>query len=423
MLGKTNITTLTEGGIATEIKDYSWLQIQTGINGNFVKAISKNGYLAAITSNGAVVYTQDGEVWESKVLEYTDCKLNDIEWDGNRFLIAGRCTENIAQESGEAETTHIVGLMLETKDFKTFTKIEIPRKADSCESDNCNHVTEYIAVWAQNGKYKVLAFYPYNTVDPCTSKPSSGLALFTGDLQHEWESTIYGVCYNKLNKTSSSSGFVCPYPESISVAKNSYEMLFCMNVFAGSSCCGIVFKVCSDDVQVVTSLTNNNKNTVILHAIECKDNLFYCSMDAADNYVLAKVSESNEIFTMSIEQNYGFVDGVYYNDCQIFLNRHGILIIPKNKNISDMTVADVMEIAPEVSLNAITKSFGKIFVFGNQGTIIKSSAETDNEEFIAVQAMTAKKALSDANRYTDKKYEELEQRIAAIESKFAAESE
>lgn len=127
----------------------------------------------------------------------------------------------------------------------------------------------------------------------------------------------------------------------------------------------------------------------------------------------------NGNFVKAISKN-GYLAAITSNGA---VNRHGILIIPKNKNISDMTVADVMEIAPEVSLNAITKSFGKIFVFGNQGTIIKSSAETDNEEFIAVQAMTAKKALSDANRYTDKKYEELEQRIAAIESKFAAESE
>lgn len=89
MLGKTNISTLSEGAIVTEIEDFKWIQIQSGIYGNFVKAVCKNGYLAAITADGTVVYTTDGEVWQTSVLEYEDCKLNDIYWDGSRFILVG----------------------------------------------------------------------------------------------------------------------------------------------------------------------------------------------------------------------------------------------------------------------------------------------------------------------------------------------
>ena len=75
MLGKTNINVLTEGTIVTEIEDYRWIQMQSGIFSDFVKAIYKNGYLVAITADGKVVYTTDGEVWQVSTLEYSDCKL------------------------------------------------------------------------------------------------------------------------------------------------------------------------------------------------------------------------------------------------------------------------------------------------------------------------------------------------------------
>lgn len=62
MLGKTNITTLTEGAVVTEIEDYNWIQMQSGIYGNFAKAVYANDYLAAITADGTIAYVvQPGE--------------------------------------------------------------------------------------------------------------------------------------------------------------------------------------------------------------------------------------------------------------------------------------------------------------------------------------------------------------------------
>ena len=81
MLGKTNITTLSEGGIVTEIEDFRWIQGQSGIRSDFVKAIFQNGYLAAITADGAIVYSMDGEVWEVVRPDAEGCKLNDIDWE------------------------------------------------------------------------------------------------------------------------------------------------------------------------------------------------------------------------------------------------------------------------------------------------------------------------------------------------------
>lgn len=94
MLGKTNITTLSEGAIVTEIEDYNWIQVQSGVFADFVAAIFKNGYLVAITADGTVVYTTDGEAWQTHMLEYENCRLNDIDWDGNDFVLAGGYINN-----------------------------------------------------------------------------------------------------------------------------------------------------------------------------------------------------------------------------------------------------------------------------------------------------------------------------------------
>ena len=114
MLGKTNITALSERAVVTEIEDFRWVQMQSGVYGNFVRTIYKNGYLAAITADGAVVYTKDGEVWHTSTPEFADCKLNDIEWDGSRFLLAG-CYTN--------ENALTRGLVVATEDFATFVKL------------------------------------------------------------------------------------------------------------------------------------------------------------------------------------------------------------------------------------------------------------------------------------------------------------
>ena len=119
---------------------------------------------------------------------------------------------------------------------------------------------------------------------------------------------------------------------------------------------------------------------------------------------------------MSSEKNFAFVDGVYFNNCQIFINNHEMLIVKKGESIADKTLDDMIEIAPELTMNCITKAFGQLYIFGNQGVILKSSVETNNEEVIIVQAISAKKALLDSKKYTDERYAALEERIAALES-------
>ena len=119
--------------------------------------------------------------------------------------------------------------------------------------------------------------------------------------------------------------------------------------------------------------------------------------------------------TVCMGQNFAFKNGVYFNGCQIFINNHEMMVVRKDENIADKTLEDLIEIAPETTMNCIMRAFGRLYIFGNQGAILKSSAETNNEEAVAVQTLSAKKALADAKRYTDGQFAVLEARIAALE--------
>lgn len=387
MLGKTNITTLTEGAIVTEVEDFKWIQMQSGVHGNFVKAIYKNDYLVAITADGTVAYTTDGEVWQTTVLEYEDCKLNDIEWDGSRFILVGSHTVTVG------ETAKPGGLILITDNLVNYTIFNV-----SSEDDNTSqYAVEYYAIQAKNGKYFILADYlsyssHYLFLYECNPLNAQGVSICVWD------------CY--FNRGS------------ISVAKNSTEMLLCFNASAyntNTNTCNRVHKVNGNNIVTVKILGGGNTNIPKTFAIGCKDTLYYMSGLSIDNYEFAKVSEVNETFAMSTEKNFAFKSGVYFNNCELFINSHEMLIVKKGESIADKTLDDLIEIAPELTMNCITKAFGQLYLFGNQGTILKSSVETNNESTITVQTLSAKKALSDAKQYTDEQVALLEARIAALE--------
>ena len=133
-------------------------------------------------------------------------------------------------------------------------------------------------------------------------------------------------------------------------------------------------------------------------------------------YRLGRYTDSGEVLVVSTGKDFGFVDGVYFDGCEVFINNHEALIVKKGESIAEKTLEDMIEIDPEMQLNCICKAFGRMYIFGNQGAILESSTETGNEAGIAVQTMSAKKALADAKSYTDVRYAELEARIAALET-------
>lgn len=375
MLGKTNITTLSEGAIVTEVEDFNWIQMQSGVYGNFVKAIYKNDYLVAITADGTVVYTTDGEVWQTSVLEYEDCKLNDIEWDGSRFLFAGSYSANNVT----------IGLILATSNFDTYEMVRSDAEVDS-----------FWAVYSQNGKYLVLG------------NKSSDMKLFKGTLtDEEWDET--SKIWSYYNNA---------FPQSIVVGKNTNGMIVTfMSIRTAANTLYntyFIYQIINGGVSLINTMNSTKLGRNVL-TFECKDTLFYMSLQSSDDYKFVKVLNSREEILLSSGINLMFVDGVYFNNCELFINNHEMLIVKKGESIADKTLDDLIEIAPELTMNCITKAFGQLYIFGNQGAILKSSVETNNENAITVQTISAKKALSDAKQYTDEQYAILEARIAALE--------
>ncbi len=143
MLGRTNITALAEGGTVTEVEDFRWVQIPSGVYGNFVKAVCQDGRLVAITADGSVAHTADGEAWEVAGTGFADCGLKDIEWDGDRFLLVGSCTEDGKK----------VGLILSTKDFVEYERVHI----GNCDDTEQDYDEEYCGSYFANGRYCIVA--------------------------------------------------------------------------------------------------------------------------------------------------------------------------------------------------------------------------------------------------------------------------
>ncbi len=377
MLGKTNITTLSESAIVTEVEDFNWIQMQSGVSADFVKAIYKNGYLVGITVDGSIVYTTDGEAWQTYMLEYEDCKLNDIDWDGSRFVLAGSYKESRELSDGTSREIQS-GLIVVTSDFTVYEKKQI-------ESKNGN-ASEYFLVYPKNGKYIVIG-----NIQSSTSKTY----ICVGNLEDQWESE-QASNYLQYN-----------------MAKNSRDIIAVVEEPRMGTSSYYIRRI-SGDTITTNDYTTNITVRANTKVFECKDELYI--MNFVSYYNLYKITNSDECMVMSSEKNFAFVDGVYFNNCQIFINNHEMLIVKKGESIADKTLDDMIEIAPELTMNCITKAFGQLYIFGNQGVILKSSVETNNEEVIIVQAISAKKALLDSKKYTDERYAALEERIAALES-------
>lgn len=398
MLGKTNITTLSEGGTATEVEDFSWIKMESGTYADIEKAICENGYLAALTADGSVLFTKDGEYWETMKPDYTDCRLNDITWDGRRFLLVGSCKDDTVN------TDDTVGLVLATADFRTVEKLQLlEEKLQLPEYASGQYCAEYFAVLPQNGKYVLVSRggkQLYLVVTDFINAITSCAAVKTGVTNPR-----------KFLKVSTAKNadtiIVYTYVEWASGANTAYAQ--------------VVVKI-KDGESSPLRLTLPNTSGVVAAVFECKSVLYVQFLIAVSSkYPLYRITESGETGSVSEEQNYMFRNGVYFGGCQLFINSHDMLIVRKNENIADKTVDDLIEIAPEDTMEFVLKAFGQLYIFGKRGLILKSSAEASEPNTVLVQTLSAKRALGEAKSYADAKYRELEERIARLETQASNE--
>lgn len=327
-----------------EIENTIWVQMPSGTYSNFVKAICKNGYPVAITADGTVVYSFDGESWEKSKPEYRDCKFTDIDWDGERYLITGSYVD------AESNT---VGLLLTTEDFKEYTKIEIRNSEDT----DTVYFEEYYAVYPANGKYIVVAMKRRN------NKPDS-LCAYTGNFANE---ELTESVPNHYSATS--------IINKVQVVKNSIGMLVYLYYINKESPVPYpheeMHKLSGESVfSIICNTQGSGSGVGTGYLFECKDAMYYYT---PKEDAIRKVLDKNGTAEVSKGQNFAFVGGVYFNKYEVFINAHSMLVVKTGENMAEKTVDDLIEISPETAMSCITKAFGRIYIFGNRGLILKSS--------------------------------------------------
>lgn len=322
-----------------DIENALWVQVPSGTYSNFVKAICKSGYPVAITADGTVVFSTDGVSWEKSKPDYPDCKFTDIDWDGERFLIAGSYTD------GAART---VGLLLETEDFREYRKLEIPNSLDS----DTNYDTCYYAVYPENGKYVVIAVRK--------SVPER-LHVYVGDLENEWKVAKDFFDPSRVSLLG------------IGVAKSSTGMLMYARYDPNTTGMGDRDIVVRIDSEGVSKNFFYEPAPNDIHVFECRDALYYCAHSKNQEYKLVKVPESGDQIILSTGKNFAFLGGVYFNKCDVFINYHSMLVMKNREGFEEKTLDDLIEISPEAAVSCITKAFGRIYIFGSRGLILVSS--------------------------------------------------
>ena len=329
-----------------EIENADWEKVPSGIYSDFLKAIYKNGYLVAITVDGTILYTRDGEAWDKSKLEYQDCGLTDVDYDGEKFLVTGSYTSG-----GKT-----AGLLLATEDFKAYEQIQVQNSDDS----ETEYDIEYCAVYPKNGRFIIIA----------RRKTDNYLPFFwyIGDLKSEWVHKGHISVRSDLTSTNFGASY-----KSIkaAVAKNSGDMFLWLQFEAKYSDCyiSIYWFQCDINGAVGSCQIIHARNSYVF---ECKDTLFYCDMYGS-NYnqdFFAKL-ESDRIKSISTVDNFTFVDGCYFNECEVFVTEHAMLVVKKGESISDKTASDMMEIVPENAMTCIVKAFGRPYIFGNRGLIMR----------------------------------------------------
>lgn len=388
MLGKTNITQLDEGGIVTDVKDFSWIRAQSGTYADITKAIFQNGCLAVLTADGSVLYTRDGELWEELELQYKESKINDIDWDGSRFVIVGSCGDS----GGNRDAT--TGLIITTTDF------QLIEKAPAVEYSQGIYYLEYYLVLPQNGRYLLIAhqdrYLRRLTVDAGTYEVLNTELI---SILNQMTDPAFSIC-SCAKIVDWALIYVIVSGIQSAVMKHIHK----------------IFRVTGTEARDLNMFANISLSSPVAAIFECKACLYIQHMLSENNYALYRITDSNEKLTCTTGQDFAFVAGVYFNKEQLFVNKHEMLILRSDEKLVDKTVDDLMEIAAEDMITNIVKAFGQLYILGKRGLILRSSVEAGKEDTILLQTLSAKKALAEAKQYADAKYKDLEARIVNLEA-------
>lgn len=420
MLGKTNLTKVEKGAIINDVADYSWnASSVSGITGNFVKTLYAGNILIGITIDGTVAYTKDGENWEIKKIELDSgdsIELADITYGNGKYVIVGNhCdSENL-----------IHGLIVTTEDFATFEIVSNWHSSTAYPHNNLVLHEKIVAVTEINNTFIMCTFRAEN------SGPSSStfqyISTYMVVINDIGEGIVSGDMSQLIKIDLKTASYIKPLPAMNSCflksAKKIDGTLICYIHCAIQHNCahdviiskdGRAFETLIDKGSSLRNPSISNPSADLFNPCECKDNLYFMANTTVLNYRLSKVVGNAEALTLSENIEYGFLDAAYFNKCEIFVNNHQMLVIHPGESIADKAIDDLVDITYDFSISSIMKAFDKLYIFGTDGNILVSSNESNNEESLAIKAMSATKALYDAKAYTDEKIEALKKEMQEI---------
>lgn len=385
MLGKTNIVTTAESAATAEIEDYKWIAASAGDGQAFIKAAFGDSMLAAITADGGVTYSADGENWEwQSVGDYVFC---DILWDGARFIIVG----------GHNEDGKDYGLIIITTDF---TDLDVRTK---CTDSDASNQYRFFGIAKVNNKYAVMVQQ--------NGSSQQQLISWVGDLD-TWDTktVIRKVIRNgsfswtafHVELVRNTSGFMLYAKGTGNNSGYSHD------VYTSSD--GVVF----NNQATLTSTSTNAINNWI-KVMSLRDELYFMYLVNDQTYNIYKVLSAMDRVLVSTGINYQFVGGAYYDNTLVFINNHNMLLVKNNESLTDKALSDMFEISYDYSFNSIIKAFDKLYILCNQGYILMSDAEGKSSETTAVSTMSARRALFDAKKYTDEQLNGIRLEVTADE--------
>lgn len=393
MLGKTNITAIKEGTTVTDIEDYSWKSMKIdGVSSDFIKAVYGNNMLAAITRDGAVLCTVDGENWKKTQIDTEgDYELEDIIWTGSQYIIAGNRKEIVLEEDS---TFMYHGMVITSENLVDFI----------IDEDADNTYSRYYAIVEKDGSHIIISKEYNRSVD---------------------EAGVYAVTKNNSGSVKKLIATLRTYVGQRITCSNKYEVVVAKNngsgaIYVGGSIDSAGISYCiyrtSDWMEYYGEHMSGTAYD-FLSMFECKGYLYYCDINGNLGYSLYKIVSNVRVDLIYKGKPLFFIDAVYINKCEIFLTKNSLLVIRNGDSITDKMESDLIEITYDFEIKFIKKAFNKLYIFGAGGNILVSCDGAQNDEISAVKTMSAIKALYDAKAYTDEKYAALEARIIELENK------
>lgn len=420
MLGRTNIANVKGGTIVSDIESCTWNNAAAlKLNSSFKKSFYANNILIAITKSSVILYTRDGENWEEAALDIdVDYKIFDGIWDGQRFVFVGSHSTN------RENICH--ALIVITKDFQDY---EIMRDCTGKEYTGSSSNVYYKLPNVCCGRFHAIFL-----------SEDSTYTIICSTIEEVLRKKAYAFF---VRGDLSDLQFTCDIMKDIEYETATEErVLDNIQVESAKSTDSFIFYIKAlidgKDYQAfyshIVGVTDNGQNYHLLeqysgsdktHPViasnmfkifECKDSLYYMTLTEEQNRLVQIKGFSNGTGSVvSIGKEWEFVDAVYFNKCEIYINAHQMLVIKSREKMVDKTTEDLIDISYDFSLNNIVKAFERLYIFGTNGNILVSSDEIKNEGAIAVKTMSAVRALYEAKKYTDEKYAELEERIIKLE--------